>query len=244
MMIKNMLKRTIIALSLLMAGSQIVFALDINTATPAELDALKGIGPVKAKAIIEERNKGPFKNGHDLAVRVRGIGDKSVLNLQKSGVTINGSSSSVMSKDTKPTKSTAVETKAMPQGAVIGDSTINSNSNNKNVKSVLNSDASKPVAIKTEKEAKAEKVEKLEAKLKASKEAKDAKANSLNANIAKQEKNSANSTNAAPNASSSSSVMPNKDNVAKVVDKAASKMNPAIIKNTTDAAKNVGAAKQ
>jgi competence protein ComEA len=226
MMIKNMLKRTIIALSLLMAGSQIVFALDINTATPAELDALKGIGPVKAKAIIEERNKGPFKNGHDLAVRVRGIGDKSVLNLQKSGVTINGSSSSVMSKDTKPTKSTAVETKAMPQGAVIGDSTINSNSNNKNVKSVLNSDASKPVAIKTEKEAK------------------DAKANSLNANIAKQEKNSANSTNAAPNASSSSSVMPNKDNVAKVVDKAASKMNPAIIKNTTDAAKNVGAAKQ
>jgi competence protein ComEA len=228
MTIKNMLKRTIIALSLLMAGSQVVFALDINTATPAELDALKGIGPVKAKAIIEERNKGLFKNGHDLAVRVRGIGDKSVLNLQKAGVTINGSSSTLTSKSAAtPAKPAAAETKAMPQGTVIGDSTINSN--NKNVKSVLNSDVSKPVATKTEKEAKAEKDAK--------------KANSLNANIAKQEKNSA-AANAAPNASTSAAVTPNKDNVAKVVDKAASKMNPAIIKNTTDAAKNVGAAKQ
>ncbi|KAF0101577.1 MAG: competence protein ComEA [bacterium] len=42
-------------------------AVDINTATQSELEAVKGIGPAKAKAIVEHRQKsGPFKSVDDL----------------------------------------------------------------------------------------------------------------------------------------------------------------------------------
>lgn len=56
---------------------------DINTADAATISAeLKGIGPSKARAIIEYRKKhGPFKNPEDLSL-VKGIGDRTVeLNL-------------------------------------------------------------------------------------------------------------------------------------------------------------------
>lgn len=47
---------------------------DINTANQTELESVKGLGPVKAKAIIEYREKhGVFRSISDL-VNVRGIG--------------------------------------------------------------------------------------------------------------------------------------------------------------------------
>lgn len=52
-----------------------VFAgVDINTANQTDLETVKGLGPVKAKAIIEYREKyGEFKSIEDL-VKVKGIG--------------------------------------------------------------------------------------------------------------------------------------------------------------------------
>jgi competence protein ComEA len=68
-------------------------AVEVNTADQAALESVKGIGPVHAKAIIDERTKnGPFKDADDLAARVKGIGTKSVKNLEAAGLTINGSS--------------------------------------------------------------------------------------------------------------------------------------------------------
>ncbi|NHC07811.1 ComEA family DNA-binding protein [Azonexus fungiphilus] len=53
-------------------------AVNLNSATVAELDAVKGIGPGKAKAIVEYRDKnGPFKSVDDLA-NVKGFGAKSI----------------------------------------------------------------------------------------------------------------------------------------------------------------------
>lgn len=53
-------------------------AVDLNTATPSELEAVKGIGPAKAKAIVDHRAKhGPFKSVDDLA-SVKGFGKASV----------------------------------------------------------------------------------------------------------------------------------------------------------------------
>jgi competence protein ComEA len=67
-------------------------AVEVNSADQAALESVKGIGPVHAKAIIDERTKnGPFKNADDLAARVKGIGTKSVTNLEAAGLTINGS---------------------------------------------------------------------------------------------------------------------------------------------------------
>ncbi|MGO4544428.1 ComEA family DNA-binding protein [Paenibacillus sp. 2TAB23] len=50
--------------------------LDINRASASELDALKGIGPAKAEAIVADREKnGKFISTTDL-LRVKGIGEK------------------------------------------------------------------------------------------------------------------------------------------------------------------------
>jgi competence protein ComEA len=43
--------------------------ININTATAAELDQLKGIGPARAAKIIEERQKARFRNFDDLVQR-------------------------------------------------------------------------------------------------------------------------------------------------------------------------------
>jgi competence protein ComEA len=48
--------------------------LDLNTATAAQFDALPGVGPATAQAIVADRERnGPFRSVDDL-LRVRGIG--------------------------------------------------------------------------------------------------------------------------------------------------------------------------
>jgi competence protein ComEA len=83
-------------------------AVEVNSADQAALESVKGIGPVHAKAIIDERTKnGPFKDADDLANRVKGIGQKSVKNLEAAGLTINGSSAPPTGAPAKSTSSTS-----------------------------------------------------------------------------------------------------------------------------------------
>ena len=56
-------------------------AVDVNTASAAELEALPGIGAAKAAAIVEERQVRPFASIEDLE-RVRGIGPALVAELR------------------------------------------------------------------------------------------------------------------------------------------------------------------
>jgi competence protein ComEA len=62
---------------------------NLNTATATELAGLKGIGPAKAQAIVEHREKnGQFKSIDDLKL-VRGIGDKMLEQLRPQ-LTVDG----------------------------------------------------------------------------------------------------------------------------------------------------------
>jgi len=57
-------------------------ALNLNTATVAQLEALPGIGKSTAERIVEYRQKsGGFKKVEDL-MNVKGIGEKSFLKLK------------------------------------------------------------------------------------------------------------------------------------------------------------------
>lgn len=57
-------------------------AVNINTATQSELEAVKGLGPSKAKAILEYREKqGNFRSVDDLD-NVKGFGKASISRLR------------------------------------------------------------------------------------------------------------------------------------------------------------------
>jgi competence protein ComEA len=63
---------------------------DINHATAADLDGIKGIGPGTSTRILEARQKGPFADWNDLITRVKGIGPASAARLSGEGVTVQG----------------------------------------------------------------------------------------------------------------------------------------------------------
>lgn len=67
-------------------------AVDVNKASEAELDGVKGIGPVTSRQIVTERKKGEFKSWDDFIARVKGVGDKSAAKFSAEGLTVGGAS--------------------------------------------------------------------------------------------------------------------------------------------------------
>ncbi len=63
--------------------------IDVNTASSAELQSVKGIGPATAQKIIDDRDaNGPFNSINDV-VRVKGIGEKTLQKMIESGLVCN-----------------------------------------------------------------------------------------------------------------------------------------------------------
>ncbi|MDR5732544.1 helix-hairpin-helix domain-containing protein [Caballeronia sp. LZ025] len=80
---------TIVALALTLSIGSAFAAVDVNTANTDALRGIKGIGPAKAKAILDERQAhGPFKDAADLSSRVKGMGGKTVQRLEAEGLSI------------------------------------------------------------------------------------------------------------------------------------------------------------
>lgn len=107
-----MLKR-ILAILVMLYATLAMAAVDVNKATDAQLDSIKGIGPVTTKLITMERKKGDFKNWQDFIDRVKGVGEKSAVKLSENGLTVNGESfkGAVAKEDKKEAKAAAKETK-------------------------------------------------------------------------------------------------------------------------------------
>jgi competence protein ComEA len=124
------MKRLIVVLSALFAfGGSAFAAVDINKATAAELEALKGLGKAKAQAIVDFRTKnGPFKSVEDLD-RVKGIGSGIIAKIAPE-ITIDGKPvnvSALKATDSKKpgkeamTKNADDKTAAAPAGAKPAD---------------------------------------------------------------------------------------------------------------------------
>lgn len=84
------MKHLFSALLLSLVSFAAVAAVDVNKATEADLDSIKGIGPGTSSKIIEQRKAAPFKNWGDLMTRVSGIGAKRAAGLSEQGLTVNG----------------------------------------------------------------------------------------------------------------------------------------------------------
>ena len=67
-------------------------ALDINLATEAELDSLRGLGPSLTAKVLAARQNQPFQSWADLMQRVSGIREAMAQRLSDQGVTVQGRS--------------------------------------------------------------------------------------------------------------------------------------------------------
>ncbi len=92
------MKKTLCSLFASLVFSSSAWAVvDLNSATQSELESVKGIGPAKAKQIVEYRQKnGAFKNLDALA-DVKGFGKASVAKL-KGVLVVAGESKSTEKK--------------------------------------------------------------------------------------------------------------------------------------------------
>jgi competence protein ComEA len=92
-----MLKRILaVFLMLFTAMAMAMAAVDVNKASEAELDGVKGVGPVTSKLILAERKKGEFKSWQDFIDRVKGVGDARAAKLSAEGLTVGGASYTAM----------------------------------------------------------------------------------------------------------------------------------------------------
>lgn len=85
-----MLKKILAIMAMLYAAVAFA-AVDVNKATAAELDGIKGIGPAISTKIIDERKKGNFKDWTDFIDRVKGVGEGNAAKFSAEGLTVNGS---------------------------------------------------------------------------------------------------------------------------------------------------------
>ncbi|MFM2347816.1 MAG: hypothetical protein RL654_2569 [Pseudomonadota bacterium] len=83
--IRNLLAGLALALA-----SVTCLATDINKASQAELESIKGIGPAMSSRILDERKKGPFRDWADVMERVKGIKQATATRFSGGGLTVNG----------------------------------------------------------------------------------------------------------------------------------------------------------
>lgn len=80
-------------------------AVDVNKASEAELDGIKGVGPATSRLIVTERKKSEFKSWDDFIARVKGVGEKSAAKFSAEGMTVGGTPYQVAPKaDAKTAK--------------------------------------------------------------------------------------------------------------------------------------------
>lgn len=98
-----MIKQLLAILAFAFAAAGAFAAVDVNKATPAELDGIKGIGPSVSARILDERKKAPFKDWKDFMARVKGVGAGNAAKFSAAGMTVNGEGFSAPAKKEEKT---------------------------------------------------------------------------------------------------------------------------------------------
>jgi len=88
----------------LVAFSPLALATDVNRATQAELETVKGIGPGLSGKILKAREAGSFKNWGDLVERVGGVGPGNAARFSQAGLTVGGAAFDPAALPAKPAK--------------------------------------------------------------------------------------------------------------------------------------------
>ena len=111
-----MLKKILLAFAMFY-GAMAFAAVDVNKATAAQLDGVKGIGPALSGKILDERKKGEFKSWDDFITRVSGIGEGNASKLSAEGLTVGTAKYSGPSKagDAKKDDKKAMAKKEEPK---------------------------------------------------------------------------------------------------------------------------------
>lgn len=108
------IKKALAAL-LALAAAAAFAAVDVNTASQADLDSIKGIGPGTSSKLLEQRKSAKFKDWADMIQRVPGIGDKRAAKLSAEGLTVNGAAFKAIEAVKAPTKPAPKEAVAPKQ---------------------------------------------------------------------------------------------------------------------------------
>ena len=96
--------RKLIAIVLATFALSAFAAVDVNKASQAELETVKGIGPGLSVKILEARKTGSFKNWTDRVERVGGVGPGNAARFSQVGLTGGGAAFDASTVATAPAK--------------------------------------------------------------------------------------------------------------------------------------------
>ena len=82
--------RNFLALLLAVFAFNAFAAIDVNQASQAELETVKGIGPGLSAKIMKARQASSFKTWDDLVDRVSGVGPGNAARFSQAGLTVSG----------------------------------------------------------------------------------------------------------------------------------------------------------
>lgn len=96
--------RHIIAALLAALALNAFAAVDVNRASQAELESVKGIGPGLSGKILEARKTGAFKDWGDFVDRVPGVGPGNAARFSNAGLTVGEQAYAAPAGGAKPAR--------------------------------------------------------------------------------------------------------------------------------------------
>lgn len=125
------LVKLLVSTALALVSAVAFAAVDVNKASQADLQTVKGIGPAMSTRILDARKSGSFKDWTDLQTRVKGVGTGNSAKFSAEGLTVDGAAltataataataaTTMAAAPTRPTKTSKSANTATPAKAEV-----------------------------------------------------------------------------------------------------------------------------